>query len=184
MKLTRTIQGAVLCTLLFIAYSQETEQKPSRRRRCRCKKYIDQLNKDIDKRFKVFESKFEQYVAHPKDIVNTAGDIKYDQSGQKLEILSADMNSYKEKLQTECHNLKQLTDSMYTQEKNVDNLNKSFKSLDYVVRNFTAIVEKLEKAVRNSIEMRPQPLRLHPNKHNKTRRIKEHPVALDTYPKG
>lgn len=183
MKLTRTLQGAVLCALLFVSYGQETDAKRPRRRKCRCKKYIDQLNKDIDKRFKVFENKFEQYIAHPSDIINSTGDIQYDQSGMKLEMLSSDMKSYKEKLQNECHSLKQLRESMHMQEKSVDNLNESFKSLDFVVRNLTAIVEKLEKTVRNSIEKRPQSLKLHPNKHNNKRR-KGQPVAVETYPKG
>lgn len=172
MKLTRTLQGAVLCALLFMVYSDESDTKYSKRRRCRCKKYIDKLNKDIDKRFAMFENMFNQMFVPQNEITNSS-DIKSDQSGQKLTNLSDDMNTYKSKLQKECQSLRKLQENMYSQEKSVDNLNENFKSLDSVVRNLTAIVEKLEQTVRNSIEMRPIAWTKQHNKPQKKQKVEK-----------
>lgn len=183
MKLSRTLQGAVLCALLFIVYSEENDQKHSKRRKCRCKKYIDNLSKDIEKRFQVFENKFAHMIAHQNDINSTSLDFQNGRSDQKLNNLSVDITTYKDKLQKECQSLKQLQENIYSQEKSVDNLDKSFRSLDYVVRNLTEIVEKLEQTVRNSIERRPQTWSVQPHKPSKKRKP-EIRVEPKLYPKG
>lgn len=183
MKLSRTLQGAVLCALLFIVYSEENDQKHSKRRKCRWKKYIDNLNKDIEKRFQVFENRFAQMIAHQNDINSTSRDFQNDGIDPKLKNLSVDMTTYKDKLQKECQSLKQLQERIFSQEKSVDNLDKSFRSLHDVVRNLTVIVEKLEQTVRNSIERRPQSWSVQPHKPSKKRKP-EVRVEPDTYPKG
>lgn len=177
MKLTKVLQGAVLCAVLFMVYSDESSSNnhDAKRRRCRCKKYIDKLTKDIDKRFQAFESKFEKYAVDYNTIPNITSDIQMDQTDKTLNSLSADMTTCKEILQKESYSLRQLKEDVFSQEINVERLSDSFKSLDLMVKNLTDIVEKLEQTVRSSKEITM-------NKHN-PKKDKRKPIIPETYPK-
>lgn len=184
MKVSSILQGVILCAMLIVVYSGDSgPATQTRRRRCRCKKYIDQLTKDIEKRFEAFENKFEKYTEGYLNnvIANRTNDIEIDQTDRKLNRLSNEVVTCKEKLQMESHSLKQLKDNMFSQGLNVETLNDNFKSLDLMVRNLTDIVEKLEQTVRNSREMLPQSITLyHHTHHSHKKRNLSKPV---TYPK-
>ncbi|KAL4223441.1 Fibrinogen-like protein 1 [Mactra antiquata] len=167
MELKRTLQGTLLCLFIFLVYSEDTETKSSRRRRCRCKKYIEKISKDIDSRLQAFESRFEQYLTHsPNALSNVTSDLILDQNGLKIDSLTVDMNKTREILQKESYTLRQLKENMYTQEMSVDSLTENFKSLDFIVRNLTMVVEKLETSMRNKIDKAPRTMR-HKPKRNK-----------------
>lgn len=165
MELKRTIQGALLCVLLFMVYCDDTETKAMKRRRCRCKRYIEKLNKDMNNRLEAFESKFEQYFKHsPNAISNSTISEINNQNGQRIDILTIDMNKTREVLQKESYTLRQLKENMYTQELSVDTLSENFKSLDFIVKNLTLVVEKLETTMRANTEKVQKPMKHKPKR--------------------
>ena len=152
MKLTGVLQGAVFCTLVLTVYS--LEGKP-RRRRCHCKKYIEKINRDVDKRLKEFENRFEKYM-----YLQTRSDISRDLKSNsnktfaidnKLDSLDTSMNKTKEALNRESYNLRIVQENLYSQEVTLDNLNTNFKTLEDIVKSLSVVVDKLEETMSSGI---------------------------------
>ena len=155
MKIGGLLQGAVFCTLLLSVYSQDA--KP-RRRRCHCKKYVEKINRDVNKRLKEFENKFERYMAKHShsEHSNTSNDLKGNLNkslsmGSKLESLHENMNETKEALRRESYNLRLVQENLYTQEVTLDNLKTNFKTLEKIVNSLSAVVERLEETMRTGV---------------------------------
>lgn len=145
------LQGAVICSLLFLVCSQEAKQ---RRRRCHCKKYIEKINRDVNKRLKDFENKFDKYISQ-----NNHGYISNDLKSKlnktmamnnKLDNLNAEMNETKEALRRESYNLRVVQENLYSQDVTLDNLNTNFKKLEEIVKSLSVVVEHLEETMRTS----------------------------------
>lgn len=182
------VQGAVLFIVILIGsvLSQDgSGSRTSRRRRCRCKKYITDLNKDIDRRLKQFEDKFERYFAQSvDDITNKTQNTITDYNDRALNMITEDLNMTSQTLKLESFSLRKLQQSIRSQKVTVDMLNTNFKELDSIVRNLSTVVERLEEAMRTSFDNsknKPSELR----KVSKRRKHKQRNTPPPpTYPEG
>lgn len=173
------IQGAILCAMLLIGFVESQDgsgSRTSRRRRCRCKKYITQLNVDINKRLQAFEDKFEHYFTQSiDDITNKTQNSIYDNIGNSW---SAEMNQTRQALKMESFSLRKLQQSIRSQRVTVDTLSENFKDLDAIVRNLSAAVERLDATMRTNAD---RSSRRHRNRNRNSKQEVTSPV---TYPKG
>lgn len=188
MKLNKLLQSALFCALVFTSYGYDSDSNGQINRKCRCKKYIADLNKDIDKRLKTFENKIKQYMyqneseLHSMNNVTEGQQLSAYQSEQTLLGFTEDMNMTRQSLNMESYSLRKIQENIMSQEVSMDNLNKHFKILDSVVKNLTTIVEKLEQNLRKSIDMRPQPITMsQPTYHHK--KPKKEIPAIHMYPR-
>jgi len=179
---TLLLNLTVLCTLLAVVAAASTpvdndedKKSSSRRRRCRCKKYIAQINQDIDKRLKAFENKFERYFENSVDAIGS--DKSSDNSINPISLITENVNATRGTLLEEGMTLKKLQRTIRSQEVTVDTLNDNFKALDKIVRNLSRVVEKLEWTMRSSLEFKT----LEPS----TADLKKKPLPKEAeYPKG
>ena len=186
MKIDGLLQGAIICTLLFFAYSQNTETKKPRRKRCHCKKYVEKINRDVNQRLKEFEDRFEKYMAQYNNHREISNDLRGDLSktmvmDSKLESLNENMNETKEALRRESYNLRVVQENLYSQEVTLENLNTNFKSLEGIVKSLSAVVERLEETMRSGVKAQSPEAMMSDRTSNSQGCITLPPK---TYPKG
>lgn len=188
MKSKVVLQGVILCALLLFGLIEAQDgsgSRNSRRRRCRCKKYINQLNVDINKRLSDFEARFELYFSQSMDdISNKTQNALSEASDRALNSISNDFNTTSQILKLENYTLKKMQQNIRSQKVTVDTLNANFKELDAIVRNLSAVVERLEETLKNNAEFsHPQQL-TQGNKRNRKRKQKPTTPPPPVYPKG
>lgn len=182
------LQGVILCLLLLIGLIEAQDgsgSRNSRRKRCRCKKYISQLNVDINKRLSDFEARFELYFSQSMDdITNRTQSALSDASDRALNSISNDFNTTSQILQRENYSLRKLQQSIRSQKVTVDSLNSNFKELDAIVRNLSAVVERLEETMKINIDLSSPQRLTDGKKRNRKRKHRPSTTPPPVYPKG
>ena len=185
MKFSALLVNCAIVFVLLTFVSTEDAPKKTRRRKCRCKRYIEQLKKDIDERLTSFENKFDSlHFNATGELSDSPQSVKSDNSvegvplvitAEKFDRLIDRVGETKETLRKESYSLRVLQENMYTEDKNSDTLSATFKTLESVVTNISDSVERLEKTVQSS---------LNGLKHERKVRHRHTTIEQPLYPKG
>ncbi|KAK3597192.1 hypothetical protein CHS0354_003692 [Potamilus streckersoni] len=143
MKLPGILQGVVLVSVLLLTISV-TAKNATRRRKCKCEKYLGAVNKVIDTKLKEFEEMFSKFLEPMSDSYKKESAKLMDIS-VKIGEINGNMTDSQEELRREKYNLRLVWEHMYSQELNADSLNSNFKALDAIMKNLSLLVDKLEK---------------------------------------
>ncbi|KAL3858464.1 hypothetical protein ACJMK2_013054 [Sinanodonta woodiana] len=143
MKLQSILQGVVLVSVLLLTISVNAKNA-TRRRKCRCEKYLGAVNKAIDTKLKEFEEMFSKFLEPMSDNYKKES-AKLLDINVKLGEINGNMTDSQEELRREKYNLRLVWEHMYYQEQSADSLNSNFKALDSILKNVSLLVDKLEK---------------------------------------
>lgn len=133
----------VMKTLLVLAVIVFTESARQRkRRRCRCEKFIQEINDTIDAKLKVFEKK---YLESAYTELSTSNDTeKITDIDKRIDRIDWNVNDTRQTIVKESRALRFVQEQMYAQRQTVVSLNENFNLLETIVRNLTSVVDRLE----------------------------------------
>lgn len=130
-----------LLIMAAIVFSESARQR--KRRRCRCEKFIQEINDTIDAKLKVFEKKYFEST-HTQSVSATNETEKIADLGISIERLNSNVNDTRKTLSKESHALRYVREQMYAQRQTMASLNENFNLLETIVRNLTSVVDRLE----------------------------------------
>lgn len=139
MKISGLYHSVVILSLFLTVSGGNTTSHHKRRKytRCRCKRLLNDINKVIDNKFKHLEDRL------LSNIPNIGNSLKLSDIDSKMTRLQKDVHFSQEALKRESRALRHVKEQIHAQKRSMDSLNANFGMIETVVRNLTAIVERL-----------------------------------------